>query len=135
MIVIDASAVVAYFNRAEQRHDDVADLLDGSDEPLALTPLVLAEVDYVLERRAARRAVEALWRDLDAGGYDVVWWDDALRTTLDVARAAPRRIGLADASLVALAAHLRTTRIATLDDDFRELTPLTGEPAFTLLPA
>ena len=41
-----------------------------------------------------------------------------------------------DASLLALAARLSTTRIATLDErHFRVLEPLTREPAFTLLPA
>jgi uncharacterized protein len=45
-------------------------------------------------------------------------------------------LGLVDASLVALAARLSSTRIATLDERrFRVLEPLTGEPAFTLLPA
>jgi predicted nucleic acid-binding protein len=41
-----------------------------------------------------------------------------------------------DASLVAIAARLGTTDIATLDErHFRTLRPLTGEPAFRLLPA
>ena len=41
----------------------------------------------------------------------------------------------ADASLVALAARLGTTSIATFDErHFRAMQPLTGEPAFTLLP-
>lgn len=45
-------------------------------------------------------------------------------------------LGLVDASLVALAARLQTSRIATLDErHFRALPPVTGEPAFTLLPA
>jgi uncharacterized protein len=55
--------------------------------------------------------------------------------TLKVARAR-EDIGLTDASLVALAAHLGTTRIVTLDHrHFRRLQPLTGEPGFVLLPA
>jgi hypothetical protein len=37
--------------------------------------------------------------------------------------------------LLALAARLETTRIATLDErHFRVIRPLTGEAAFTLLP-
>lgn len=45
-------------------------------------------------------------------------------------------IGLADASLLALAARLGTTRVATLDErHFRTVKPLTGEAAFALLPA
>ncbi len=45
-------------------------------------------------------------------------------------------IGLTDASLLVLAARLETTRIATLDErHFRVVLALTGEAAFTLLPA
>jgi uncharacterized protein len=54
--------------------------------------------------------------------------------TIAIADAHPH-IGLTDASLVALAARLRTDRIATLDlDHFRPLTTPDGE-AFVLLPA
>ncbi len=45
-------------------------------------------------------------------------------------------IGLTDAALVALARQLGTSTLATLGArHFRALRPLTGEPAFTLLPA
>jgi uncharacterized protein len=45
-------------------------------------------------------------------------------------------LGLADASLIALASRLETTRIATLDErHFRIVKPLTGQAAFVLLPA
>jgi predicted nucleic acid-binding protein len=55
--------------------------------------------------------------------------------TVEAARNNPD-IGLADASLLALAARLGTTRIATLDErHFRAVPPLGGEAAFTLLPA
>lgn len=135
MIVIDASAVIAYFNAAERRHDAVADWLETVDEELVTTPLVLAEIDYVLERRAGAQATDALWADLDDGVYSVLWWSGALSETIDAARGAGRSIGLADASLVALAAHVRTTTIATLDErHFRHLKPVTGGHAFTLIP-
>ena len=55
--------------------------------------------------------------------------------TLSAARK-HRDIGLADASLLALASRLNTLRIATLDErHFRAVRPLTGEAAFVLLPA
>ena len=135
MIVIDASAVVAYFNAAERRHDAVAGWLETVDEELVTTPLVLAEIDYVLARRAGAEATEALWADLEEGIYSVRWWSGALAETIDATRAARKSIGLADASLVALAAHVGTTRIATLDErHFRHLKPAGGGDAFTLIP-
>ena len=135
MIVIDASAVIAYFNAAERRHDAVADCLEMVDEELITTPLVLAEIDYVLDCRAGAQATEALWADLEEGIYSVRWWSGALAETIDAARGARRSIGLADASLVALAAHVGTTTIATLDErHFRHLKPASGGEAFTLIP-
>jgi predicted nucleic acid-binding protein len=62
----------------------------------------------------------------------VRWWADALIETLSIARRHPFA-GLADASLVALAARLRTNRIATLDHHFRSMTP--GGEGFVALPA
>ena len=45
-------------------------------------------------------------------------------------------VSLTDASVVALAARLGTTSIAPFDErHFRAMQPLTGESAFTLLPA
>lgn len=136
MIVLDASVVIAYFNAAERSHGRVAEWLETLEEQLVTTPLVLAELDYVLARRAGPTALDALWADLEDGVYEVRWWADALATTIGAARAAPIPIGLADASLVALAAHVRTTRIATLDEaHFRRLEPLGEATAFALLPA
>jgi hypothetical protein len=45
------------------------------------------------------------------------------------------KLGLTNASLLALAARLQTTAVATLDErHFRVLKPLSGGDAFTLLP-
>lgn len=102
---------------------------------LVTTPLVLAEVDHVLQRRAGSAVAEAVLADFRNGAYRVEWWPRALADSLNVLRAERRLgIGIADASLVALAAHLRTSRIATLDQrHFRQL-GFAGE-TFTLLPA
>lgn len=102
---------------------------------LVTTPLVLAEVDHVLQRRAGQGVAEAVLADFRNGAYRVEWWPRAVADSVNVLRAERRLgIGIVDASLVALAAHLRTSRIATLDQrHFRKL-GLAGE-AFTLLPA
>ena len=136
MIVVDASVVVAYFNAAERSHDTVARWLEAVDEDLVTTPLVLAEIDYVLGRRAGPAALDAFWADLDDGVYAVEWWPGALPETIAAGRAAMVPVGLADASLVALAAHVGTDRIATLDEaHFGRLVPLRGGGAFLLMPS
>lgn len=135
MIVLDASVVVAYFNASERMHETVARWLEAVDEGLVTTPLVLAEIDYVLGRRAGADALDAFWADLDDGVYAVQWWPRALPETIAAAREARVPVGLADASLVALAAHVGTHRIATLDHrHFTALRPLGGGEGFALLP-
>ena len=131
-VVLDTNVVVALYDAADPDHQAVADWIATVDEDLVATPLVVAELDYLVARRGGAPAREALWKDLDAGAYLVRWWADALNETLLIARR-HRCAGLTDASLVALAGLLRTQRIATVDQHFRSMTTPAGEP-FVLLP-
>jgi hypothetical protein len=92
-------------------------------------------MDHVIARHGGPEAVRALHDDIDRGAYRVDWWPASIYEAIEVVRDHPG-LGLTDASLVVLAARLGTTQIATLDErHFRGLEPLTGEPAFVLLPA
>lgn len=137
MIVLDTSVAFALLRRGDDHHERVLAWFETVDEPLATTPLALTEIDHLLLHSGGPEVVRAWYEDLIAGAYAVEWWAAALAETLSVAeRNASLPLGLADASLVALAARLGTTRIATLDErHFRIVKPLTGEPAFVLLPA
>ena len=137
MIVVDTSVVVAYMNAADDYHAAVAGWLDGADDDLATTPLIVAEVDHLVGARGGPTARRALHRDLAAGAYMVEWWPGAIAPVVKVAeRYADTGLGLADASLVALAGRLGTIDIATLDErHFRAVRPLAGGRAFRLLPA
>ena len=137
MIVVDTSIVVAYMNSADDHHSIVAGWLDDADEDLATTPLIIAEVDHLVGVRGGPTARQALHRDLAAGAYMVEWWPGAIAAVIKVAeRYADTGLGLADASLVALAERLGTTAVATLDErHFRAVRPMAGGKAFRLLPA
>ncbi len=136
MIVVDTSIIVAYMNAADNYHATVAGWLDGADDDLATTPLIIAEVDHLVGARGGRAARRALHRDLAAGAYLVEWWPGAIASVVKIAeRYADTGLGLADASLVALAERLGTIDIATLDArHFRAVRPLAGGKAFRLLP-
>ena len=130
-VVLDTGIIVALYDAADQHHARARAWYDGFDDDLVTTPLALAEIDHLATEAGAR---DALWSDLERGAFGVRWWADAMLETIAIAREHPA-IGLTDASLVALAARLRTDRIATLDlDHFRSLTTRGGE-AFVLLPA
>jgi uncharacterized protein len=137
VIVVDTSVVVAYMNAADDYHAAVAGWLDGADDDLATTPLIIAEVDHLVGARGGRAARRALHRDLAAGAYLLEWWPAAITAVVKVAeRYADTGLGLADASLVAVAERLGTIDIATLDErHFRAVRPLAGGKAFRLLPA
>lgn len=101
-------------------------------------PLVLAELDHLVLGQGGSTAARALRDDFERGAYLVEWWPSALHETIAAAqRYESMDLGLADASLVALSAHMETTRIVTLDErHFRALRPLTGRGGnFTILPA
>ncbi|MGZ4271940.1 MAG: PIN domain-containing protein [Solirubrobacteraceae bacterium] len=132
-VVLDTSAVLALYDTGEPDHDAVATLVATLDEDLLATPLAVAEMDAAVLRRGGEAAREALWHDLGSGAFGVRWWADAMGETLDIARAHPT-LALVDASLVALAARVRTQRIATLDPIFKTITTPGGQP-FTTLPA
>ncbi len=137
MIVVDTSVVVAYMNAADDHHATVAGWLDGADDDLATTPLIVAEADHLVGARGGSMARRALHRDLAAGAYLVEWWPGAIATVVKIAqRYADTGLALADASLVALAERVGTIEIATLDErHFRAVRPLAGGKAFRLLPA
>jgi len=135
VIVLDTSVVVAAMNRRDDHHRAVVDWLQTVSGALVTSPLALAEMDYLVTRHGGLAAAQRLYDDFDAGAYRVEWCPAAIHGSVEVAREY-RGLGLADASLVAIAGRLGTADVATLDERrFRTLRPLTGEPAFRLLPA
>jgi len=137
VIVVDTSVIVAYMNSADDAHGLVVSWFDDVDDDLATTPLIVAEVDHLVGVRGTPAALTALRSDLAAGAYLVEWWPGAIAAAVNVAeRYSDMGLGLADASLVALAERLETTEVATLDErHFRAVRPLVGGKAFRLLPA
>jgi predicted nucleic acid-binding protein len=136
LIVLDTSAVLAFMDRRDANHEIVRNWMGGNDEELVSTPLVVAELDHLVQRYGGAIAAKALREDLGNGAYQVEWWPTAMQETITVAEAhESMQLGLTDASLLALAAHVQSARIATLDErHFRVVKAPSGD-VFTLLPA
>ncbi len=132
-VVLDTGVVVALYDRTDAHHDRARTWVLEVDDDLVTTPLAVAEMDHLVRRDGGADASAGFWHDLDVGAYTVRWWADALAETLGIARRHPF-LGLVDASLVALAGRLRTSRIATFDQHFRSVPTPDGE-AFVVLPA
>ncbi len=132
-IVIDTNIVLALYDLGDEDHHRAVSFYADLDEDIFTTPMVAAEMDHLVRQRAGRAAAMHLWSDFDDGAIQLRWWSSALPEILAIARARPR-LGLADASLIALAPVVRTTRIATFDrHDFSAARTADGEP-FVLLP-
>jgi predicted nucleic acid-binding protein len=136
VIVVDTSVIIAYMNSADAHHAEVGAWLDGEADDLVTTPMILAEADHLASAYGGDATARALRADVTAGAYLIEWWREALGVVIRIAeRYADSGLGLADASLVALAGRLETVSIATLDErHFRAVRPLGGGSAFHLLP-
>lgn len=118
MIIADTSGLLAAFNSAEPDHAAVVEvLLAAADEPLVVSPYVIAELDYLVATRLGVAAELTVLEELGSGAYELAQLDvqDLRKCRAVVEKYADQQIGIADASLVVLAERLDTTRILTLD--------------------
>jgi uncharacterized protein len=137
VIICDTSGLIAAYAANDPRRRQVADLLSNDPGPLILSPFVLAELDYLMATRSGVRAELKVLSDIAAGIYTLAEFDrfDVDQAATLVERYQQMDIGIADASLVVLAAKYRTTRLLTFDEKhFRAIRPLHAD-AFTILPA
>ena len=61
-VVLDTSAIVAAYDKADPGHGATAELLRALDDELVTTPLVAAQMDGALAGTPGRNA---LWKDLE----------------------------------------------------------------------
>ncbi len=136
-LVVDGGALYAQADADDAHHYDVRRALLDEREELVTTELAVAEADYLILDRLGPEAEAAFLEDLAEGTYVVECLDrDGLTEARDIiAQYRDLQIGLADASLVVLAARYDTRRILSFDERaFRAIAPLQGG-SFTLLPA
>jgi predicted nucleic acid-binding protein len=135
-VIVDTSALLAFFDTDEPDHRAVAAVLADAAGPLVVSPFVIAEVDYLVASRLGVAAELAVLGELAGGAWELPAIDaEGLKQAGSVIdRYRDQRIGLADASIAVLAARYRTRTIITLDHrHFDVVRPLTGG-RFTVLP-
>jgi uncharacterized protein len=135
-MIVDTSALLAFFDRSEPDHDAVVQQLLATDELLTVPPFVVAELDYLVATRLGTSAELGVLEELAGGAWDLpcITTADLVAARRVVAQYADQAIGVTDASIVVLADRLGTTSIATLDRrHFSVLRPLAGG-RFALLP-
>ena len=135
-MIVDTSALLAFFDTDEPDHAAVTTIVDTSTEPLIVSPYVVAELDYLVASRLGVSAELAVLRELAGGAWDLAAFgtDDLAQARAVVERYADQSIGLADASIVILAARHQTRTVVTLDRrHFGVVRPIDGG-SFKILP-
>ena len=140
MIIVDTGGLISEVDRGSQLHEATKSLLDelrAAGEHLAISPFILAEVDYLVSVRLGRpdKTLQIL-EDVARRAYRLEPFHagDVARAIEVMRRYGDLGVGLADASNVVLAERLDTADILTTDErHFRVLRGPGGLP-FRLLP-
>lgn len=135
-VVADTGALYALYDADEKDFARVREALATLRGPIYVPEAILGELDYLLRAWLGVDAELAFLASLRQGAFrlesltpeDLRRCDELLRKYRDL------DLGLADASVIAVAERLGITTILTLDErDFRAVAPVTGP--FRLLPA
>jgi predicted nucleic acid-binding protein len=116
-LLIDTGPLLAALDAADPDHASCAPLLTEATEDLVIPALVLAELDYWIHRRLDDAVWLAFLDDLLAGAYrpEPPSLEDLARCRELQGRYADLRLGVVDASVIALAERLGEEKVATLD--------------------
>jgi uncharacterized protein len=135
VILVDTSALLANYDRSDRYHQAAMRTLHVPQRRI-LSPFVLAELDYLIERIAGQAAELAVLDDVARGVYELQAFDSAAVDAASrvIERYADLRLGLADASIVVLAERYACYDVLTLDQrHFRAVVGSNGDP-FRILP-
>lgn len=136
-LVADTSGILAAIDLRHDIHQECLDAIVDADVVL-VSPMVLAEVDYMIMARFGPKAALGFLDDVLAGVYEVagVELPEVSAARVVMHNYADLNIGLADAMNVVLADRCGTDRILTLDQrHFRTVRPLsTAWKSFQLVP-
>jgi predicted nucleic acid-binding protein len=126
LLIVDTGVLVAAADTDDPFHEACATLLVGEPGPLVTTPLVIAEVAYLLDRQLGPHAEASVYESIIDGELivETLAINDWARVRELVVQYASLRLGGTDASLVTVAERHRERRIATLNTrDFRVVVP------------
>ncbi|MBM9504547.1 type II toxin-antitoxin system VapC family toxin [Actinacidiphila acididurans] len=136
MLIVDTGPLVALLNRKDSDHERCSALLESHNGELLITPYVLTETCYLVQKRLGGAVETNLVEAVAAGEFTLVPAEgrDLARIGQLMRRYQGFPLGITDASVIALAERLKLTEVATLDHrHFRAVVP-EHVPALTLLP-
>lgn len=135
-LVLDTGPIVALLEPNDPAHQRCVAMVEALGERLVVPFPVLVEVDYWMRKLRSLDTWYSFVQDLAGEAYELValTGTDLLRAAQLERDYADLRLGLADASVIALCERLGETKVATLDRrDFAVVRPRHCE-ALRLLP-
>ena len=137
MILLDTSGLLAALFDDQRHHEECAEVLRNAGGPLILSPFVLAETDYLIQKYAGVNAEIMFLEDVERGAYKLVNFvhDDMQNMRIMVRRYKDLNIGITDASLIVLADRFDCRDVLTLDIRHFRATRPTTKKSFRILPA
>jgi len=136
VILLDTSGLLAALDGSERRHREAAAALRAANPPWVLSPFVLAELDYLLATRVSTQVERQFLDEVGCGVYRLECLEaaDVAAAETVIGRHPALGIGLADASIVVLAAKYGVRDVLTLDERHFRILRSGGKP-FRILPA
>ena len=136
-VIADSGAVYGLYDRRDGCHAGLRAAVDRARDFIIVPAPTLGEIDYLLRFRLGNRALLRFLADIQEGAFVIepVTMADLRRCAALIEKYRDLDLGLADASVVAVAERLGTDRILTVDQrGFRVIRSARGKP-FRLLPA
>lgn len=136
MIIVDTGPLVAVANDRDKWHAACVACLGSARGPLLVPSPVMTEVCYMLSTRRGPQLEAAFLEDISEGVLELaeLTTSDIRRMAELVRKYASLPLGVADASVVALAERMNISTIATIDRrDFSIVRPR-HIGAFTIVP-
>ncbi|GLY65939.1 PIN domain-containing protein [Amycolatopsis taiwanensis] len=135
-MIVDTSALLAFFDRAEPDHEPVSEAVEQTNEPLVVSPFVIAELDYLVATRVGVDAELAVLREMAGGAWELPFFGppELEQAARIVEKYRDQNIGVADASNVVLADRYHTRTILTLDRRHFDVLQPVGGGRFAVLP-
>jgi uncharacterized protein len=135
-LILDTGPLLAMLDAADPDHPRCAALVTDSSEDLLVPALVLGELDYWCAQRLSVDAWLTFLEDVEAGAYriEAPSMADLERCRELQDRYRDLKLGVVDASVIALAERFDEPKVATLDErHFRVVRPR-HVPALELWP-
>lgn len=135
-MIVDTSALLAYFDTSEPRHADITAHIDAHDSPPIVSPHVIAELDHVLRTHHDPDIAQQVIGELAGGAWELATIDRhrLARARALTARYAAAAIDITDATLVILADDYGADTIATLNRRHFGTLRLADGSAFRIVP-